>query len=505
MVVWCLAALAACLVSVALLLAVSQQLWQWRWAATRDKSCKLPMPRGSMGFPLVGETFHWILQGSNFQSSRREKYGSVFKTHLLGRPLIRVTGADNVRKILMGEHHLVSAEWPRSTRMLLGPNSLTNCIGDIHRHKRKVFSKIFSHEALETYLPKIQLVIQDTLRVWSSHPGSINVYCEAQKLTFRLAIRVLLGFRLSDEELNHLFQVFQQFVENVFSLPVDLPFSGYRRGIQARETLLKGLEKAIQEKLQNTQGKDYTDALDVLIESGKEHGNELTMQELKDATLELIFAAYATTASASTSLIMQLLKHPAVLEKLREELRGNGILHNGCVCEGALRVDTISSLHYLDCVIKELLRLFSPISGGYRTVLQTFELDGFQIPKGWSVMYSIRDTHDTAPVFKDVDVFDPDRFGQDRTEDKDGRFHYLPFGGGVRNCLGKQLAKLFLKTLAIELASMSRFELATRTFPKVMPVPVVHPAGELKVRFYGLDSNQNEIVTETEAMLGATV
>ncbi|XP_056408734.1 cytochrome P450 26B1 isoform X2 [Hyla sarda] len=444
-------------------------------------------------------------RGSNFQSSRREKYGSVYKTHMLGRPLIRVTGADNVRKILMGEHHLVSAEWPRSTRMLLGPNSLTNSIGDIHRHKRKVFSKIFSHEALETYLPKIQLVIQDTLRVWSSHPGSINVYCEAQKLTFRLAIRVLLGFRLSDEELNHLFRVFQQFVENVFSLPVDLPFSGYRRGIRARETLLKGLEKAIQEKLQNTQGKDYTDALDVLIESGKEHGNELTMQELKDATLELIFAAYATTASASTSLIMQLLKHPAVLEKLREELRGNGILHNGCVCEGALRVDTISSLHYLDCVIKELLRLFSPISGGYRTVLQTFELDGFQIPKGWSVLYSIRDTHDTAPVFKDVDVFDPDRFGQDRTEDKDGRFHYLPFGGGVRNCLGKQLAKLFLKTLAIELASMSRFELATRTFPKVMPVPVVHPVGELKVRFYGLDSNQNEIVTETEAMLGATV
>ncbi|KAG8541201.1 hypothetical protein GDO81_029485 [Engystomops pustulosus] len=368
-----------------------------------------------------------------------------------------------------------------------------------------VFSKIFSHEALETYLPKIQLVIQDTLRVWSSHPGSISVYCEAQKLTFRMAIRVLLGFRLSDEELNHLFQVFQQFVENVFSLPVDLPFSGYRRGIRARETLLKGLEKAIQEKLQNTQGKDYTDALDVLIESGKEHGNELTMQELKDATLELIFAAYATTASASTSLIMQLLKHPAVLEKLREELRGNGILHNGCVCEGALRVDTISSLHYLDCVIKELLRLFTPISGGYRTVLQTFELDGFQIPKGWSVLYSIRDTHDTAPVFKNVDVFDPDRFGQDRTEDKDGRFHYLPFGGGVRNCLGKQLAKLFLKTLAIELASMSRFELATRTFPKIMPVPVVHPAGELKVRFYGLDSNQNEIVTETDAILGATV
>ncbi|GCC37255.1 hypothetical protein chiPu_0015757 [Chiloscyllium punctatum] len=80
-------------------------------------------------------------QGSRFHSSRREKYGNVFKTHLLGRPLIRVTGSENVRKILMGEHTLVSSQWPRSTRMLLGPTSLVNSIGDIHRQKRKKFNK----------------------------------------------------------------------------------------------------------------------------------------------------------------------------------------------------------------------------------------------------------------------------------------------------------------------------------------------------------------------------
>ncbi|KAL1271544.1 hypothetical protein QQF64_030560 [Cirrhinus molitorella] len=59
-----LATLAACLVSMALLLAVSQQLWQLRWTATRDKSCKLPMPKGSMGFPIIGETCHWFFQVS---------------------------------------------------------------------------------------------------------------------------------------------------------------------------------------------------------------------------------------------------------------------------------------------------------------------------------------------------------------------------------------------------------------------------------------------------------
>ena len=64
-----LATLAACLVSVTLLLAVSQQLWQLRWAATRDKSCKLPIPKGSMGFPLIGETGHWLLQVSALSPS----------------------------------------------------------------------------------------------------------------------------------------------------------------------------------------------------------------------------------------------------------------------------------------------------------------------------------------------------------------------------------------------------------------------------------------------------
>ena len=62
---------------------------------------------------------------------------------------------------------------------------------------------------------------------------------------------------------------------------------------------------------------------------------------------------------------MQLLKHPAVLEKLREELRAKGLLHSGgCPCEGTLRLDTLSGLHYLDCVIKEVMRLFTPVSGG---------------------------------------------------------------------------------------------------------------------------------------------
>lgn len=62
----------------------------------------------------------------------------MFKTHLLGKPVIRVTGAENIRKILLGEHTLVCTQWPQSTRIILGPNTLVNSIGDLHKRKRKV-------------------------------------------------------------------------------------------------------------------------------------------------------------------------------------------------------------------------------------------------------------------------------------------------------------------------------------------------------------------------------
>lgn len=98
-------------------------------------------------------------------------------------------------------------------------------------------------------------------------------------------------------------------------------------------------------------------------------------------------------------------------------------------------------------------------------------------------MYSIRDTHETAAVFQSPELFDPDRFGGDRDESKRGRFNYVPFGGGTRSCIGKELAQIILKTLAAELLSATEFKLATETFPHMQTVPVVHPVNGLYVYF----------------------
>nr|XP_057907397.1 cytochrome P450 26C1 [Doryrhamphus excisus]XP_057907405.1 cytochrome P450 26C1 [Doryrhamphus excisus] len=488
-----LSALTSALTSVLcalLLLALTRVLWSFRWRLTRDPGSSLPLPEGSMGWPLVGETLHWLVQGSNFHISRRQRHGNVFKTHLLGKPVIRVTGAENIRKILLGEHSLVCTQWPQSTRIILGPNTLVNSIGDAHKRKRKVLAKVFSRGALESYLPRLQDVVRCEVAKWCSCADAMDVYGAAKLLTFRVAVRVLLGLQLEEERVVYLGRIFEQLMDNLFSLPVDAPFSGLRKGIKAREILHANMEKIIEEKMERQQvHDDHLDAFDYMLASAKEHGQDFSIQELKETAVELIFAAHSTTASASTSLVLQLLRHPAVVRHLKAELDSEGLAGAGgsdpdsSPLGAHLSLEKLSRLRYLDCVIKEVLRFLPPVSGGYRTALQTFELDGYQVPKGWSVMYSIRDTHETAAVFHSPQLFDPDRFGPDREENRSSRFSYVPFGGGVRGCVGKELAQLVLKTLAVELVGTCEWTLATEDFPRMQTVPIVHPVNGLHVRF----------------------
>lgn len=115
---------------------------------------------------------------------------------------------------------------------------------------------------------------------------------------------------------------------------------------------------------------------------------------LQESAVELLFAAFSTTASASTSLILLLLQHPAAVAKIQQELSAQGLGRAcdcapraagwapDCRCEPDLSLALLGRLRYVDCVVKEVLRLLPPVSGGYRTALRTFELDVSAPPRG---------------------------------------------------------------------------------------------------------------------------
>ncbi|XP_062987679.1 cytochrome P450 26A1 [Elgaria multicarinata webbii] len=470
-----------------LLFAASVKLWDLYCLRGRDRGCALPLPPGTMGLPFFGETLQLVLQRRKFLQMKRRKYGHIYKTHLFGRPTVRVMGVENVRHILLGEHRLVAVQWPASVRTILGSGCLSNLHDGQHKCRKKVIMRAFSREALEQYIPVIQEEVSACLRLWllaTSGGACLLVYPEVKRLMFRIAMRILLGFRPgqtgSDSE-EFLVEAFEEMIRNLFSLPIDVPFSGLYKGLRARDVIHAKIEESIRAKLAGKEPADgYKDALQLLMEHTQRNGEQLNMQELKESATELLFGGHETTASAATSLITFLGLHQEVLQKVRKELKEKGLL-GSMRQEKHLEMDVLEQLKYTGCVIKETLRLSPPVPGGFRVALKTFELNGYQIPKGWNVIYSICDTHDVAELFINKDDFNPDRFMSPFPEDA-SRFSFIPFGGGLRSCVGKEFAKILLKIFTVELARNCDWQLLNGP-PTMKTGPIVYPVDNLPTKF----------------------
>lgn len=497
----------------ALLYFVAQYLWRKRILKsahdpTSPLSKTLPLPPGDFGIPFLGETLSWAVEGKNFNSSRRKKHGTVFSTHFLGNPIVKVSGASNVKQILQGEHDKVTTIWPTSIRRIFGEHAITHSPEDKHKYLRKLALKGFSQSSLNGYIPHLRDIISRKTKEWARCSGSKRIYEDIKRMTFENAAKSMAGYSFeTNENLERHFKVFEDMLANLFSLPYDLPVIGFRKGIRNSRQLRDLLHSHLRDKLKKTisDPDDVEDARDVLhhmivadvsasrkreskdsgIESDKsaseDEERQLTLEELKQIAIELMFGGYSTTNSAVSSLIIQLAKYPDVRKKLEEELIENGLLEDDD--DSDVTLERIQKLSYLEQVIKEVLRVMPPILGGYRKALKTFQIGNYRIPKGWTVVYNIRDTHEYE-FQEDVD-FDPERFSRESwSPTKGNRFRWIPFGGGPRVCLGKEYAKLAIKLTAIEMIKRFkswRFE--NDQPPPMFAVPTLHPTNGLPVTF----------------------
>uniref|UniRef100_K1PN53 Cytochrome P450 26B1 n=1 Tax=Magallana gigas TaxID=29159 RepID=K1PN53_MAGGI len=223
-------------------------------------------------------------------------------------------------------------------------------------------------------------------------------YKEFRSLAFELSCRVLLGFEMNKDEHGRLLDAFETFMSSLFSIPIRIPGLGLDKGMKARETMLKKIKAIILQKQNGRSSAGSADALSLMM--GIEGKEKLEMEEAKDVALELI----------------------------------------GSV----LDLGRINKLKYVRNVVKEALRISPPIGGGYRKALHTFEIEGYQIPRGWSIVYSIRDSHETSPVVNKPEVFNPERWSGVQIDDRE---HYFPFGGGKKGCAGREFAMLMLKDM----------------------------------------------------------
>ena len=437
---------------------------------TTSAKTSLPLPPGSFGLPAIGETIAF-LRDRDFIEKRQKKYGQIFKTHIFGSPTVVAIGAEAMRFVLTNENQYFSSNWPYSTATLLGESSLSVQQGAEHQSRRKLLSHAFQPKALASYLSQMQPIILSYLQKWQRQ-GTLTWYPELRDFTFDVACTLIVGTEPGSQ--TRLSKLFKDWCDGLFSIPIPLRVTKFGKALRAREQLLADIEKMV--LLRQQQQEPSQDALGLLLQARDEEGNGLSLPELKDQVLTLLFAGHETVTSALSSLCLFLAQHPEMLARLREEQKQFPL-------DEPLTMELLLQMSYLDQVNKEVLRVLPPVAGGFRQAIASCEFNGYSIPEGWAVLYQIAETHHDGCIYSQPERFDPQRFAPERAEDKQKSFSYVPFGGGARECLGKAFAQLVMKAFAAHLIRDYTWDLLPNQNLKLDRIPTPHPRDGLRVHF----------------------
>ncbi len=404
-------------------------------------------PPGSLGLPFVGETLDFVNDTPRFFAERRQKYGEVFTTHLLGAKTVVMIGPEANRWIFSGENKYLVNQWSYAIRQLLGERCVAMLNGAAHTQRRAQLAPSFKHEAMAQFVAEIERLAQRHLAEWAATPGDTNVVPRVRNLAFEIAAAFIFGTTAVD--VPYLNRLFHDWTAGMFAVaPINLPFTRFGKALAAKNAMMTYLENIVRQRQRLAE--QPFDILGELLAVRDEAGQPLDVTTVVHEIQLQLFAGHDTTVAATSNLMLQLAQHPAVLEKLRAEQEA--------LADRTLTLDALRDMPYLGQVINEGLRVIPPIGGAFRVMTQDTEFGDFVIPKGWTVFFSPGQTHQ-GPPWTNPTRFDPERWGPDRAEHKQKNFAFVPFGGGPRMCLGQNFALVEMKLIMALLLRSHTWEL----------------------------------------------
>jgi cytochrome P450 len=226
---------------------------------------------------------------------------------------------------------------------------------------------------------------------------------------------------------------------------------------------------------------DHKDVLSMLIEAEDEDGSRLSDREIRDQVMTLLFAGHDTSTSTISFMLYELVRHPAALAKVLNEL--DRVL-GGRVPTAA---ELTSELPELEMALDETLRLYPAAWVGPRRSVETFEFGGHEVPAGAYVNYSSWASHRLPDVWADPEAFKPERFAPEAKAALP-KGAYVPFGGGSRTCIGMRFGQLEIKTVVAMLLQRFRPELFRDRAVTVRQMPTLSPREPLEMTVRARDA-----------------
>ncbi|WJX60331.1 hypothetical protein P8452_45554 [Trifolium repens] len=382
--------------------------WVYRW---RNPCCNGKLPPGSMGLPLLGETLQFFSPYTSsdippFINQRMKRYGPIFKTNLVGIPVVVSTDPDLNYFIFQQEGKKFQSWYPDT------------------------FTEIFGKQNVEVEQAACRTLQQ------SSCQDSVELKEATERMIFDLTAKKLISYD-STKSSENLRENFVAFIQGLVSFPLDIPGTAYHKCLQGRKRAMKMLKNMLQERREMPR-KQQMDFFDYVIEELRKKGTMLTEAIALDLMFVLLFASFETTSLALTYAIKLLSDNPLVFKQLQEE--HEAIIKRRENPNSGVTWQEYKSMKFTFQLITETARLANIAPGIFRKALREINFKGHTIPAGWAIMVCPPAVHLNPAKYQDPLAFNPSRW--EGLEPNGATKHFMAFGGGMRFCVGADFAKV---------------------------------------------------------------
>ncbi|MEA5514440.1 cytochrome P450 [Nodularia sp. UHCC 0506] len=409
--------------------------------------------------PAFFQELQWVVDPVGYMENATQQYPDIFTARFVnfGSNLVFVNHPQAMQEILTNDRKKLFAGGKENKILqpLVGDYSTFMLDGDRHRKRRQLIMPSFHGDRMRSYG---EIISNITEQVWSNLPTDTSF--QARNVTQDITLQVMLQavFGVYQGERSQQLKKQLQRIADVFRSPLSssmLFFSSLQKNLGAwspwgkfvrdRQELDKLIYTEIAERRQQKL-ENRIDILSLLMSAEDDAGNSMTDQELRDELMTLLFAGYETTATAMAWGLYLIQKHPEIKAKLLQELDTLGDSPDPM---------SIFRLPYLTAVCNETLRIHPVAMLTFpRTVKEPVELLGYALDPGTVLVGSMYLTHQREDLYPEPKQFRPERF----LERQFSPYEFIPFGGGVRRCVGEALAVFELKLVLAKI--LSKYQLA---------------------------------------------
>ncbi|HZL49299.1 MAG TPA: cytochrome P450 [Solirubrobacteraceae bacterium] len=383
--------------------------------------------------PPILQTTRWLLRPIAFMESCRRRFGDAFSVNFLGfeRPMVMLSDPEAIRALYTAHEHGLPAGRSIALLPVMGPGSVLLLEGREHLARRKLMLPPFHGERMRSYEATVRAVTERELDSWpEDRPFALHPRMQA--VTLEVILKAVFG--VTDPARSELLRERLPLLLGETASPA-LQFRvllsrrlGRGDPLADMREFTRGIDELllaeIAERRVDPEAGAREDILSLLVAARFEDGTEMSDREVRDQLVTLLLAGHETTATALAWTFDLLLRHPAALTRLTSEVDAGE--------------DT-----YLRAVISESLRLRPVVPLAGRRLASELNIDGLSLPVGTDVTPAIWLTHTRPDLYPEPYAFRPERF----LEQSPTTYGWIPFGGGIRRCLGAAFAEMEMRVV----------------------------------------------------------